>query len=173
MQNWKDLYLEHAEMIKADLAAVEWIDLWHNQVNFLEDEHPFNTPAIFLSYRTIQTDDVGQKVQKGRWQVDIRIFYETFADTYVDAVNQESALQFLNIAQGIYALFHGSNGTNYSSMRHIGFAPEDTGNAGNLYRISFECTLMDYSAVRNYAEHEINEIDVQQADDPYIIIEDQ
>lgn len=172
MQNWKDLYLEHAEMIKADLAAVEWIDLWHNQVNFLEDEHPFNTPALFLSYRTVETDDVGQKVQNVKVQVDIRLFYETFADTYADAVNQESALQFLELMDGVHALFHGSSGANYSSMRRIGFAPEDTGNAGNLYRISFECTLMDYSAVKNYAEHEIDELDVQHADDPYIIIEE-
>ncbi|MBV7268386.1 hypothetical protein [Winogradskyella luteola] len=169
MQNWKDLYLEHAELISDGIAAINWVDLWHNQVNFLTEEHPFATPAVFLSYRTLTTDDVGQKVQNVKAQVDVYLYYETFADTYKDAVNQESALEFIDLMDEIYKLLHGSKGENYSSMRRLGFAPMDTGNAGNLYRISYECILMDYSAIKQYTDHELEEIDVEHSDDPYEI----
>jgi len=61
MQNWKDLYIELADKIN-QIEAVRWIDLWHNQVNFLEEEHPFPTPAVFLSFRGRNFEDIGLKV---------------------------------------------------------------------------------------------------------------
>ncbi len=142
MQNWTHLYTELATKITDHLPEVEWVDLWHNQVNFLEDEHPFPTPAVFLNFRSLQIDDAGKKVQQVRLQVDCFLFYETFADTYNGSSNQESALAFLQLLNDLYALLHGSSGENYSSMRRIAFNPVDTGNAGNLYQLSFECLFL-------------------------------
>ncbi|MFY0714112.1 hypothetical protein J1D01_10575 [Seonamhaeicola sp. NFXS20] len=169
MQNWKDLYQEHATKIADNIPDIRWVDLWHNQVNFLTEEHPFPTPATFLSYRTLRTEDAGNKVQKVTLQVDIYLYYETFADTYNDAFNQESALSFIDLMDHINTLFHGSEGENYSSMRRLGFAPVDTGNAGNLYRMSYECQLMDYSAQKEFAEHEIDDISIEHDTMPYEI----
>ena len=50
MENWTNLYRELARIIQEKIPQIYWIDLWHNQVNFLQDEHPFQTPAIFLSF---------------------------------------------------------------------------------------------------------------------------
>src|SRR5690606_2012527 len=97
MQNWEDLYLEHAQMITEKIPEVRWVDLWHNQVNFLTEEHPFPTPATFLSYRILKTKDVGNKVQEVTLQVDAYFYYEIFADTYVGGINQESALDFVRV----------------------------------------------------------------------------
>lgn len=169
MQNWKDLYKEHALLITDKIPEIRWVDLWHNQVNFLTEEHPFPTPSTFLSYRSLRTEDVGNKVQNVNLQVDIYLYYETFADTYKDAFNQDSALSFIDLMDKINALFHGAEGTNFSSMRRLGFAPVDTGNAGNLYRISFECTLMDYSALKVYDDHELDEIEITHDENPYQI----
>ena len=77
MENWSNLYLEMAQRIAADLTSEEkeiygtlssiqgyedkspvlWVDLWHNQVNFLAEELEFPTPAVFLSFRIKQADD--------------------------------------------------------------------------------------------------------------------
>lgn len=146
MQNWKDLYTELATLLADKLPAVQWIDLWHNQVNFLEEEHPFPTPALFLNFRLTEATDTGERVQNIRLQVDVYIYYETFADTYNGAWNQASALGFLDLLNDVHAILHGNSGANYSNMRRIGFNPIDTGNAGNLYMQSFECVLVDYAA---------------------------
>lgn len=146
MQTWKELYKEHAKLIDEKMPEIEWFDLWHNQVNFLTEEHPFATPAVFASYRTLSTEDFGEKVQKVNLQVDFYLYYETFADTYNGSHNQRSALEFIDLMDKLNATFHGTSGDNYSEMRRINFAPVDTGNAGNLYRISYSCILIDYSA---------------------------
>ncbi|MCZ2393403.1 MAG: hypothetical protein LC105_06085 [Chitinophagales bacterium] len=169
MQNWKDLYKELSEKLTDTVEQIRWVDLWHNQVNFLQDEHPFPTPAVFLNFRTLNINDTGLKVQNINLQVDVFVFYETFADTYKDSVNQESALGFLELLNDVYAALHGTEGDNYSSMRRIGFAPVDTGGAGNLYQISFECTLVDYAAVKKWEDDTIDEVDVIRGGRPILI----
>lgn len=172
MESWSDLYLEMAEILAADLSEeeidkfeilntlqgfenktpVNWIDLWHNQVNFLSEELNFPTPSVFFSYRTKQVDDMGEKIQQITLQIDCFLFYETFADTFQGSFNQEDAMRFLKILDFINSRFHGSSGNNYNSMRKIGFNPEDTGGAGNLYKIVFECIIRDESATQNVQE---------------------
>lgn len=141
MQNWTELYKELASNINDGIEAIKWIDLWHNQVNFLADEHPFPTPASFLSFRTRRVEDLGQGIQQPEIQVDAYIFYETYADTYEGSINQDSALDFMNLLDEHQELLHDTSGDFYSNMRWIGTAPVDTGSTGNLYRISFECLM--------------------------------
>ena len=63
MEHWQDLYIELAERISEKLPEIRWIDLWHNQVGFLADEHPFGTPAVFIGFRSAQINDIGELVQ--------------------------------------------------------------------------------------------------------------
>ena len=80
MQFWTALYRELAERIKAQLPAVNWVDLWHNQVHFLEEEQPFASPAVFLGFRSTQMQDQGLKIQHVTLQVDCYLFYETLLE---------------------------------------------------------------------------------------------
>jgi hypothetical protein len=161
MQNWTELYLELSEKI-SEIEAIKWIDLWHNQISFLDTEHPFPTPAVFFNFRIPLTEDAGEKAQKAKLQTEVYVFYETFADTFKGSYNQESALAFLGLVTEVYAKLHGTGGNSYSSMRRLTMNPVDTGNSGNLYQIVFECILMDYSASKAYEQVTIPEnINVQ------------
>lgn len=163
MQEWKDLYVELAQLINAKTTA-RWIDLWHNQINFLDDEHPFPTPSVFLGFRSNGTQDAGKKAQKVNLQVDVYLYHETFADTYDGSFNQNEALEFLDIFTDINKVLHGSGGENYSNMRKVGFSPVDTGNSGNLYLVNYSCELMDYSAVKEWGEGGFKDVETQKFD---------
>ena len=113
---------------------------------------------------------LGTKVQKLLMQVDVYIYYETFADTYGGAYNQDDALAFLDLFDQVNAALHGSSGNNYNSMKRVSFNPVDTGNAGNLYLINYNCELVDYSAQKVYEEGAFSEIDLEpKADNKFII----
>lgn len=161
-QNWtKALYKELAETITQNIEAIKWLDLWHNQVGFLENEYPFPTPAVFISFRSNQMTDLSQKVQQVRLQIDFYLYFETFADTFSGAFNQDDALDFLDTIDALNKDLHGSNGENYTGMKRISFNPEDTGNAGNLYRVSYECLSSDYTAFVESGEGTFNDLTVE------------
>jgi hypothetical protein len=161
MQNWKNLYLELAKKINDNIPAIEWVDLWHSQVYHLEEEHPFPTPAVFLAFRSNQMKNAGLKVQQVTVQIDVFLFYETFTDTYQGGINQVEALEFLDNMDAINALFHGSTGVEYSSMTRKSFSPVDTGGSSNLYLITYECLLTDYSAFVEDAEGTFADLNVE------------
>jgi hypothetical protein len=162
MQNWKQLYLELAQKIEVNIPTVEWVDLWHSQVYNLEDEHPFPTPAVFFGFRGNSMKDMGAKIQQVAVQIDVFLFYETFADTYKGGINQTDALAFLDTMDGINKIFHGSTGAEYSSMSRKSFSPVDTGGSSNLYLMTYECLLIDYSANTPDAEGTFAEMQVEQ-----------
>lgn len=166
---YNELYKELANTIQEQIPEILWIDLWHNQVNFLEEEFPFRTPAIFLSFRTIGTQDLGQLAQQVNLQVDFYLFYETFNDTYHGGFNQDSALEFLTLKDKIHQYFHGSDGQFYTNMRRLGFAPEDTGGVGNLYRISFSAIVQDDGAMNEESEDYISAQLLKDDDNNYVI----
>lgn len=168
MQNFKQLYVEMAAKISA-IDAVRWIDLWNSQVYNLEQQHPFPAPAVFLAFRANNMADMGDKVQNVKMQVDVFLFYETFADTYNGSYNQADALAFLDIIDELNKMLHGSSGTQYSSMRRVSFSPLDTGGAGNLYSITYNCELVDYSAQPDWQEGKFEDVSTEPGDSGYLI----
>lgn len=155
MVYWSEIYKEIAEKIKANIEAIRWIDLWHEQVNYLTEELPFPVPAVFVAFNTRGTDDMSVPVQNCNVQIDFYLFYETFSDSYDGSYNQDSALEFLDRLTELHALFHGKQGEHYSEMRRVDMSREESGGAGNLYRISFECIVTDYAAQILFNESEM------------------
>lgn len=149
-----DEYAELRERLEA-LPELEYIDLWHDQVNYLSEEHPFPTPAAFLEFNTLQTDDAGELMQTTTLQVDIHIFYETFSDSYEGAVMQDEALTYLDLLLLIGLMFHGRSGTHFHQMRRTGTMREESGGAGNLYRISFETNISEFSGLNLFGTKEM------------------
>lgn len=150
IQNWSEIYKELCQLVCDTMPYIEWQDLWHNQVGFLEEEHPFPTPAIFYAFTITGTQDVSQGVQDVNLQVDIYHYYETFNDTYQGSYNQESALDFLNSVSDLYKQLQGKTGSSYSEMRRVGFRAVDTGSAGNLYVQNYQCKMRDLTAQTGY-----------------------
>jgi hypothetical protein len=162
LKGWDKLYTEIAEKLTSNIEDIKWLDLWKNQISFLEEEHPFPTPAVFLSFRILNTQDISEKVQNLEVQVDVYLFYETFLDTYQGAYNQDDALQYLEIITNVFKQLHASTGENYSEMRRTGFNAVDTGSAGNLYLQNFTCNITDVSAVKEFDNIIPGEIDFEE-----------
>lgn len=169
MQNWKELYIELADMI-SKIKEVKWVDLWNSQVYNLESEHPFPAPAVFLAFRSGRMEDIGGKLQNVELQVDVFLYYETFLDTFKGAYNQAEALEFLDTLDCINRLLHGSTGKNYSSMSRVSFSPVDTGGAGNLFNVTYKCTLIDYSAAPELAEGTFADLNIEPKVEQHYII---
>lgn len=159
LQGWDKLYQEIAEKIKTEIPGINWVDLWHNQVGFFVEEHPFPSPAVFLAFRILSVEDTAEKVQQLKIQVDQYFFYETFLDTFHNSYNQDDALDYLTTLTDLHKLFHGSSGVNYSEMQRVGLSAVDTGSAHNLYLQSFTCLVIDATALPNFTEVSPGDID--------------
>lgn len=160
MEAWTDLYQELVAIVKQKLPQIEWQDLWHDQVSYLTEELPFPTPALFYSFNIKGCDDKGLLIQDCDTQIDMYLFFETFGDTYDGSHNQAGASSFLSSLTDLHKAFHGKSGTNFGTLRRVALKQEESGGAGNLYRISFESNIEDASAQAEYSDQTVNDITV-------------
>ena len=161
MNSIEELYLEQQQIITDSLPEIKHVDLWHEQISFLEEEHPFQAPAVFFAYGSNSMEDAGNKIQKVNLQVDVYYYFETFADTARNAKRQSVALDYLKTISKINACFHGISGTYFKEMRRVGFQPVQTGTANLLYVQRYECYLIDEAAKVLSNLVEVNDVNVQ------------
>ena len=150
----------------AALPTIEHVDLWHGQVNYLSEEHPFPTPAVFFGFTTLNVADNGELMQTTDLQVDIYVFWETLADTYNDAVMKEEALMYLDLLLMVGLMFHGRSGEHFHQMRRSGTYRQESGGSGNLYRLQFQTNITEFSGLNlhTYVKDEGKEVEVSWSD---------
>lgn len=153
-----EAYKEIALILTNEVTELKWVDMWHNQINFLEEEYAFPFPAVFLSFRAGDMDDIGNGDQNINTFIDVYLAFETLADTYQGAFNQQSALEFGDILQKIHQTLHTRQGDNFGALRRVSFTPLDTGTGIMLYRVTYFSILADCS-VSEKREEKMIEVD--------------
>ena len=89
-------------------------DLWNRQVEFLEEETPFQTPAVFVEFADIQWRTDGQHIQDADLTVLFHIVTPWYANTASNIQNADvraTALSYLDIPTVLFRQLHGQHGT--------------------------------------------------------------
>lgn len=114
----KNLYLaiEQKLMAITDGQSVpqplfKHFDLWNRQVEFLEKETPFQTPAVFIEFDTIHWRTMGLNVQDADLTVRLHIVTPWYANTAADVRTQqrEKALAYLDLPTIVFQKIHGTH----------------------------------------------------------------
>lgn len=151
LDSMEDLSPELANEL-AEVPDVRYIDLWHEQTDNLEEESLFPTPSVFIGFNTLDISDIGILAQDIDLQIDLYVFWETYSDTYNEAVMQEDALKYLNLLTLLGMMLHGKSGKYFGTLRRTHVGRVESGGAGNLYRISFECKIRDYTTMEQSSQ---------------------
>ncbi|MBQ8958712.1 MAG: hypothetical protein IJ057_09500 [Bacteroidales bacterium] len=90
-------------------------DLWNRQVEFLEKETPFQTPAVFVEFpNEIQWRTDGQHIQDADLTICLHIVTPWYANTAADVIDKKVraiALEYLDIPTVLFRQLHGQHGT--------------------------------------------------------------
>jgi hypothetical protein len=168
IQSFEEIYVELCEHIAINMPHINHQDLWHEQIGFLDEEHPWEGPAIFYEFRGVDVDELGDLAQHVDLQIDIYLYYETFLDTNHGSYNQSDALAYLKDLSNLNKYLHGYAGTSIDDIGRIGFSRVQTGGSGNLYRSTFVGRTRDHSAVKEFDTAIPNEVDVESGLIPHV-----
>lgn len=88
-------------------------DLWNRQVEFIEQETPFLTPAIFVEFLEIPWQTDGRSVQDADLTIRLHIVTPWFANTASDIADtavRSAALAYLDLPTVLFRKLHGKHG---------------------------------------------------------------
>lgn len=124
---------EQAPGVTAQPAQVfKHFDLWNRQVEFIEQETPFQTPAIFTEFTAIRWRELGQHVQEADLTLRFHIVTPWYANTAANTSNvRHEALAYLDLPtvlfrhiQGKHSRFPDRRGEpvigNFNAMTRVG-----------------------------------------------------
>ena len=152
------LYLAYEAQLKGIInqktgeAFFKHFDLWNQNVEFIEQESPFATPAVFFEFAPIQWKTMGQQKQDADLTIRLHIVTEWYGETaeYTPEEIRQQMLEYLNAPSIVVKALQGfctpfTNGLmrtqsiiNHNHERYVDSVEE------------YICRVQDNSAVNEY-----------------------
>lgn len=117
----KKLYLKLIEWLTSS-GIVKHVDLWNENVQYIEEEQPWECPAVFVEFLPIQWQSLPHGVQEAtinfRLHIITRVVEPTSAENIILPAEGEPAadnqylnggLEYLDLLEQINALIHCQN----------------------------------------------------------------
>jgi hypothetical protein len=93
---------------------IQHFDLWNNNVQFIEEEMPFNTPAVFVEFAPIQWKYYPNRTREAVIRLRLHVVTRKTAPTDTNSQYLNESLNFLDLLDNIQNLLSGHilEGTN-------------------------------------------------------------
>ena len=108
----KQIYLDIKHRLKTILGPDEQplfrhFDLWNQNVAFLEEETPFEVPAIFVEFGILDWEQLGNRCTASDLNVQIHIVTSDFMQTADYSPMEIDALEYLDLGEFVATCLQG------------------------------------------------------------------
>lgn len=116
----KQLYLDIKNQLKTikdgnGNQLFKHFDLWNQQVEFIEEETPFETPAIFVEFLPHTWKTLGNRRQASELTTRLHIVTAWYAGTADYSPTESQALEYLDIVDKVVASMQNFSATSSNS----------------------------------------------------------
>jgi hypothetical protein len=87
-------------------ALLKHFDLWNQQVAFIEEETPFNCPAVFIEILPILWQQMGGEYQQSEVTIRLHLVTQWFSQTAKNNPRQNTALDYLDLSGKVFDAMH-------------------------------------------------------------------
>ncbi len=123
-------------------------DLWNQQLDYLDEEQPFNTPAVFIEFMPIKWRQQSQALRDATVTIRIHVVTRRNIPTYNNAAYGSEALNFFDLLSAVNLCLHGHKGDNFGTL--TGTVSETDNNFDELMHSieQYETMVTDIGAVK-------------------------
>lgn len=110
------IYQSLTERLKAwkdgdGVPVIRTVDLWNEQVEFIEQEEAFDTPAVFIEFRPVQWGTLGGSVQRAELTLRLHIVTSWKGSARDGSPYREQALARFNLLDRLDARLFNLSGS--------------------------------------------------------------
>jgi hypothetical protein len=103
----KQLFLDIQDILKSikddnDQQVIKHFDLWNQNVEFIEQDTPFEFPAVFIEFPPIPWQPLGQRTSQAEMIFRLHIVTQWLRVTAEYSPEQTEALEYLDLPEKIY-----------------------------------------------------------------------
>lgn len=128
-------------------SVIKFMDLWNEQPNFPELAESYDHPALFFEYNATSINDLGKLSQQVPLMVSLYFCDVSYLDSGSLSDAQNEALSYLDKLGIIHELLHGYADPAVGVLRRAGIAKVGVQTNVLVYRLDFQCTMIDDSGL--------------------------
>ena len=155
----KQLYLDIVTRLKTILnddetpaPVFKHFDLWNRQVEFMEQETPFEFPAVFIEFMPHNWETMGKRRLQSDIRIRLHIVTRWFAQTADYSPDSAEALEYLDLVNKVTACLQGADMTDSNAFVRVSSIPNHN-HVGLLDSVEEYMTrITDDSAVKKLEE---------------------
>lgn len=91
-------------------------DLWNQQLEYLDEEQPFDTPAVFIEFLPIQWRHQSRGTRDATLSINLHIVTRRNFPTRAEQQYATEALGFLELLDAVNLCLHGHKGENFGAL---------------------------------------------------------
>ena len=116
----KHLYKDLCRILM-DIPGVEHVDLWNQDVEFLDESAAFPRPAVFVEFGQIDWEPLSSPTPcwRGSGTVNLHIVTDWNGDAAPDSESMDDNLMGWKLAERIHLAVEGMSGIGYDSLRCV------------------------------------------------------
>ncbi len=158
----KQLYLDIVTRLKTivtddevPVPVFKHFDLWNRQVEFLEQETPFEFPAIFIEFMPHNWETMGKRRQQSDIKIRLHVVTRWFAQTADYSPDSNEALEYLDLVNKVTACMQSADMTGSNAFMRTASLPNHN-HVGLLDSIEeYTTRITDDSAVKQLQAAEV------------------
>lgn len=105
-----------AQTINENKAVFKHFDLWNQQLEYLDEEQPFYTPAVFIEFLPIQWRHQSRGTRDATLSINLHIVTRRNFPTRAEQQYATEALGFLELLDAVNLCLHGHKGENFGAL---------------------------------------------------------
>jgi len=79
-----------------NVSIIKHVDLFNNQLTYIEEEQPFETPAVFIEFQPIEWGEQLHRVREAVVRVNLHIVTDSRVGSWSDAVSRLALCDTVN-----------------------------------------------------------------------------
>lgn len=113
----KELYKDIIESLK-EVSEVKHIDLWNQNVEFLQEDPAFERPAVFVEFGQIDWNKLSgpEHEWKGTGEIRLHIVSDWIGSAAASSEDLDTSLSVFDLAKKIHAVLEGMTGNGYRNL---------------------------------------------------------
>jgi len=119
----------------------EHIDIWNQNVEFMEQSAPFNCPAVFVEFHPVNWNQEGSGQQSGTLKTTLHIVTEYLTNTEEGNALQGSSLDYLDYPNHVLDALHNFETGETSAWNRVGSIPNHNHERFLDSREVYECEI--------------------------------
>jgi len=132
----------------------EHIDLWNQNVEFLEQEQPWATPACFIEITPIPWEQLRESAQQADISIRLHLVTRWEAPTTHNGKHTARGVKYLNLSDYVFGALHDRNCDYLGVIQRVGSEPNHN-HAEVIDNVEIYQGRVFIQVTKNWAEKEV------------------